>query len=229
MRTIVRTPANDLEASREFYRKLDFRVLSEDGSAWVTDGKVVVEIDPDPFARPGLVLHAGSWADEVRALGESTAITETDDGHLLSDPGGVWVYLVEGDPKVRFEAEHACFGRLGNFSGISLETTDPRRSVEFWRTLGFSKSMGSLDQGWVALEDEDGMTISLMAPLACPHLFFNPSLTYFNGGENPAVIRGIREAGIPITEEITCFSDDGSVDNVILRDPGGYGIFVFND
>ena len=54
-------------------------------------------------------------------------------------------------------------------------------------------------------------------------------MTYFNGGNNLAVIQDIREAGIPITEEITQFNDRGEVDNVIIRDPGGYGFFIFND
>ena len=58
---------------------------------------------------------------------------------------------------------------------------------------------------------------------------YNPSLTYFNGGKNLPVIAAIREAGIPITEEITHFNEDGIVDNVILRDPGGYGFYIFND
>lgn len=76
---------------------------------------------------------------------------------------------------------------------------------------------------------DDGFVISLMKPFSCPHLFFNPSMTYFNGKDNLAVIRKIREAGIPITQEITAFNTEGIADNVILRDPGGYGFFVFND
>ena len=68
-----------------------------------------------------------------------------------------------------------------------------------------------------------------MAANSCPHLFFNPSLTYFNSGRNPEVIAGIRAAGIPISEEITIFNKEGRVDNIIIRDPGGYGFFLFND
>ena len=47
--------------------------------------------------------------------------------------------------------------------------------------------------------------------MMCPHLFFNPSLTYFNGKEgNPKVITAVRDAGIPITEEITHFNREGA-------------------
>jgi hypothetical protein len=54
-------------------------------------------------------------------------------------------------------------------------------------------------------------------------------MTYFNGGNNMAVIGKIRSARIPIAEEITHFNKEGIVDNIIIRDPGGYGFFVFND
>jgi hypothetical protein len=69
-----------------------------------------------------------------------------------------------------------------------------------------------------------------MKPFSCPHLFFNPSLTFFNGKENnPKVIQKIRDLNIPITQEITAFNEEGLVDNIIIRDPGGLGFFVFND
>ena len=69
----------------------------------------------------------------------------------------------------------------------------------------------------------------IFAPNACPHLFFNPSLTYFNSGKNLEVVEKLRKADVPILEEITAFNPEGKVDNVILRDPGGFGFFVFND
>jgi len=73
------------------------------------------------------------------------------------------------------------------------------------------------------------MAVSFMQPNSCPHLFFNPSMTYFNGKNNLPIIAKIREAGIPITEEITHFNQEGIVDNIIIRDPGGYGFFIFSD
>ncbi len=68
-----------------------------------------------------------------------------------------------------------------------------------------------------------------MKPNACPHLFFNPSLTYFNGKNNIDIIAKIRALNISITEEITHFNKEGKVDNIIIRDPGGFGFFLFND
>jgi hypothetical protein len=63
-----------------------------------------------------------------------------------------------------------------------------------------------------------------MKPFSCPYLFYNPSLTFFNGKENnPKVIQKVRD----LTEEITAFNTEGIVNNVIIRDPGGFGLFVF--
>ena len=43
------------------------------------------------------------------------------------------------------------------------------------------------------------------------------------------IIEKIRELNFPITEEITHFNDQGIVDNIIIRDPGGFGFFLFSD
>ncbi|MBT7993740.1 MAG: hypothetical protein HN691_02595 [Bacteroidetes bacterium] len=118
---------------------------------------------------------------------------------------------------------------LGNSAGLSLETMDMELSFEIWQKLGFSTSMGSLGEGWISLKNTDNLTISLMRPLACPHLFFNPSLTYFNGEKNMEIIDHIRKIKIPITEEITYFNKENIADNIIIRDPGGLGFFLFND
>ena len=119
---------------------------------------------------------------------------------------------------------------MGSYAGISLETPNIKQSMQLWKALGFEVSMGGIDQGWVALSNSTGDAISLMQPMSCPHLFFNPSLTYFNGKTvNPIIIQKIRDLNIPITEEITVFNKDGIADNIIIREPGGYGFFIFND
>ena len=154
---------------------------------------------------------------------------EIEGGYLLSDSSGSRVYLMEGESGLSFQAAESSDAVLGNFAGMSLETTDIHRSVGLWEALGFEKGMGSVEQGWVTYTNADQFTVSFMKPNSCPHLFFNPSLTYFNSGKNPEVIEKIRALGIPITEEITAFNKEGIVDNIIIRDPGGYGFFIFND
>ncbi|NNF75479.1 MAG: hypothetical protein HKN00_09860, partial [Flavobacteriaceae bacterium] len=145
-----------------------------------------------------------------------------------ADPSGSWIYLLNGaGPELDISACGPPI--IGNFAGVSLESVDINKSVKLFQILGFKVTMGAIEQGWICLANADEFTVSLMKPFACPHLFFNPSLTYFNSGNNPAIIAKVRELQIPITEEITHFSKDGSVDNIIIRDPGGLGFFVFND
>jgi len=229
MKSVIHTPTNNIKESLDFYTSLQFKVISDKDPTVVTDGKAIIEINPDRFARAGLKLYKNTWRKEVAELEKTTAVTQLETGHLLSDASGVWIYLVEGSPGFEFEPKESSFAVPGKFAGLSLETTDLARSASIWTALGFTNSAGNTEAPYIACVSEDGLTVSVMKPLNCPHLFFNPSLTYFNGGQNLPVIEKIRKAGIPISEEITYFNKQGIVDNIIIRDPGGYGFFVFND
>ena len=162
-------------------------------------------------------------------LSKYTMVHEIPKGFLLNDLNGCWIYLIESDFPVVENAKGKNTAYPGNFSGLSLESTDTQRSLSIWEVLGFKIKIGNLNGGYIVLENSDGFNVSIMKPLTCPHLFFNPSMTYFNGGKNLENIKNIRAANIPITEEITHFNEEGIVDNIIIRDPGGYGFFIFND
>jgi hypothetical protein len=228
MKFLIQTPTNKLQNSIEFYSKLNFKTLSEDNPLIVTDGKAVIEINPDRFSRSGIKLFKNSWADEVSQLLEIVAVNPIKDGYLLSDPSGTWICLMETDPQPIFDPDENSFSILGNYAGMGFETTDINKSGKILEILGFSVTMGSVEQGWVTFGNKDLM-ISLFKPFSCPHLFFNPSLTYFNGKKNVEIIEKIRALNIPIAEEITVFNKEGNVDNIIIRDPGGLGFFIFND
>lgn len=229
MQTILQTPTNQIENSLDFYTKLDFKVISEKNPLLLSDGKVIIEINPDRFARAGIKLIDTSWESTIKDLKNITTVLKIESGYLLSDPSGTWIYLIENEKPPVYNLSNISSSVLGNFAGLSLESIAIQKSLDLWSVLGFSKTMGSIDQGWVSLQNKNKIGVSLMKPNSCPHLFFNPSLTYFNGKNNPAIIEKIRSLGIPITEEVTAFNKEGIVDNVILRDPGGYGFFVFND
>lgn len=228
MKTIIHTPTNKLKDSVDFYSKLQFKSLAGKPILF-SDGIAVIEVNPDRFARSGLKLFKASWAEEVSALKAITAVTEMPGGYLFSDPGGVWIYLVESEPVIKFKKTDNSFSVLGNFAGLSLETADIARAVRIFEILGFEKNNGSEEQGWISFVNGEDFKINIMKPLCCPHLFFNPSLTYFNGKNNLSVIEKIRSLEITITEEITHFNKNGTADNIIIRDPGGYGFFIFND
>lgn len=227
MQALIQTPTPYLDASLDFYSKLGFKQISENPIIF-SDGKANIEINPNRYARAGLRFFKDSWSFEISKLKAIAEIHPTKDGHLLADPSGVWIYLVDGKPGFDQKEEELSFSTLGNYMGISLESTDAKKSFEIYQILGFQLAFGSIDSGFFALT-ANGFSISIMKPNSCPHLFFNPSLTYFNGKNNLEVIAKIRSLPIPITEEITYFNKESIVDNIIIRDPGGLGFFIFND
>ena len=229
MTTHILTPTSNLEDSVVFYTFLGFQLISEKNPTVVTDGKAVVEIDPNRFIRAGIKVYTNKLDEYVTELKKLTQVVAIENGYVLSDPTGTYIYLTNQPVPVDYDVKENSFSSLGNYAGISLEAIDPELTIKVWKVLGFKTSSGSLEQGWVALTNNEGFGVSIMKPNQCPHLFFNPSLTYFNGGNNPEVIEKVREAQIPITEEITHFNSEGIVDNIIIRDPGGYGFFLFND
>jgi len=229
MNTLIQTPTPNLEKSTAFYRKLNWEQIS-DSPRVMTDGKAVILINPSRSARAGLLFYKSSWAEEKAIIGKQRPLWAVENGFGFTDPSGSWVYLLEGKSPVSYEPKEKSFGMTGNCAGFSLESGDMAASAEIYKTLGFKKTMGGIDQGWILFMNDAGFGISLMKPNSCPHLFFNPSITYFNGKEgNKVVIDNFRKAAIPITEEITEFNKEGIVDNVIIRDPGGLGFFIFND
>jgi hypothetical protein len=229
MQAIAQSPTNRLENSIDFYQKLGFKKIDTKDAVFFTDGKLIVEINPERYARAGIKLFKSSWAVEVEKLNALAAVNIIPNGYLLSDASGVWIYLMEAEPAWKAETAATSFSALGNYAGLSLETTDMKRSGAIYEALGFKIAMGNYEQPYMSF-DFNGFGISLMKPNICPHMFFNPSFTYFNGKEgNPKVIEKVRSLQIPIAEEITHFNKEGKVDNIIIRDPGGYGFFLFND
>ena len=222
------TPANDLDTSKEFYKKLNFEIISEAKPTLLADTNFIIEIVDDTYARPGLKLYKVDWTEELSKLREMTEVIEYDDGFLASDPNGVKAYLSTENFE-EYAKPKDLIGMTGNFAGISLEAVDVKGTCDFWACLGYEKNYGEFEQGWVTYTNGSDVVISIMKMQTCPHMFFNPGMTFFNSGDNPRIIQEIRDAGIPITEEITAFNPEGNVDNIIIKDPGGYGFFIFND
>jgi hypothetical protein len=223
---ILQTSTPAFEKSLEFYARLGYTVVED--TPFVTDGQVIIEINQDRYARPGIKLFSNDWQDVVARLPSHYQPLATKFGYLLMD-NGTWIYLVEEQFSLKVKSHLIPPSSLGKYAGVSLEVLAVDKAFEIWKLLGFKKTSGDTSKGWITIENESGFTISLMKPLVCPHLFVNPSLTYFNGSDNLAIIDEVRRSGVPIEEEVTHFNQDGIVDNLVLRDPGGLGIFVFND
>ncbi|GAF01458.1 hypothetical protein [Saccharicrinis fermentans] len=228
MQTLISSPSTNQATSLDFYKRLNFYTLSE-YPAIISDGKFLIEINTDKYARTGIKIINKSWENEINYLSERYPSFPIKDGYLIRDNNGVWIYLIESkELEITFNT-HQSRSYLGNFMGISVETTSFEHSISFWNTLGFVQVSGAAEQGWIVLANSDGFAVSLMLPLSCPHTFTNPSMTFFNNGKNLENISKIRQSNIPIKEEITAFNPQGIADNIIIQDPGGYNIFVFND
>jgi hypothetical protein len=228
MQIAIHTPTSNLSDSIDFYARLGFQNISEGQKTLFTEGTTLIEVNPDRHARAGIKLYKPEWEAEVTQLSKLTHIEPHKEGYLLSDPSGVWIYLVSADFAMPYDLEGPSNSVLGNYAGLTFETTDLIRSSNLYESLGFKKESGDPENGFVAYS-LNGFSITLIGPGKCPHLFFNPSMTFFNGKQNPAIIQKVRDLEISITEEITHFNPDGEVDNIIIRDPGGYGFFIFND
>lgn len=228
MEIIIHSPSPNPAESLAFYKKLGYQVKENQGNPILTDGMMLIELNPDSSARPGIKIIKSSWKNEVLKLEKLCQVYKTNDGYLINDFSGCWIYLVEDKEALNFELKGESFGLTGNFSGISLEASDVEKTFAIWSAVGFTLSHGKIGDNYVVL-DLNGFNVALMKPQTCPHLFINPSLTFFNGKNNLGLIKQIREANIPITEEITCFNKEQIVDNIILRDPAGYGMFIFSD
>ena len=228
MTAFIHTPTPDLAKSKDFFQQFNFQELSTEKGTYFSDGRCIIEINEDRFARPGVKLYQDSW-EEMKGKEVLGNIQSIEGGYLLSDPNGVRIYLMEGESPVSTDISEYPLSTLGNYMGISLEAVAFEATQRYWEALDFKLHMGTPEQGWIVLMHASGMGISLMKAQTCPHMFINPSLTYFNGKNNPAIIDKIRETSIQIYEEVTAFNEKGEVDNVILREPGGYGFFIFSD
>lgn len=226
MDLIIQTPTPNLVDSQTFYSNLGFTPIVN--SNCFTDGKSIIEIDTDRFSRPGIKLYANSWKEKVAELQKITKVVETKNGYLLGDTSGTWIYLIESDNPIAIP-DNCKNSMFGNNHGVSIETVDIETTSKIWNNLGFTTKYGSPEQGWISMASENGISINLMTPNSCPHLFLNPSISFFNGANNPEIIQKIRATGIQIKEEITHFNENGEVDNIIMSDPGNIGFFIFND
>ena len=223
----VKTATPAPEKTRDYWRRAGFE---PDSTGLLSDGQVRIEIDEARTARPGIVLRRTDLETVRQALAEFGPQHDlpSGDGFLIAAPSGTWVTVQTG-PSLPAPTPGESAAPLGSYAGISLETARFEESIRFWQALGFERTAGAEEQGWMSLTSEAAGTVSVMKPFACPHLFFNPGLTYFNSGRNPEILAELRRRGVEFAEEVTAFNERGEVDNVVLRDPGGLGVFVFND
>ena len=228
MQLTMQIPTANLNQSIVFYKKLGFEIRTQGLKILAIDSQICNEINQERTARIYIQLHQNSRNNSLLQLKDRTPIIKIEEGYLITDPNGIWIKLIEktlNEKAIRSNSKSL----LGNYGGVYIETLDVSKSYEFWSLLGFSSTSKDFSKGWIEIKSEAGDSISLLQAQQCPHLFFNPSLTYFNGFRNLEIIESIKKHNIGIREKVTEFNSKGEVDNIILRDSGGLGFFIFND
>lgn len=106
---------------------------------------MLLEINPANFARIGLKLYQADWKETIFLLKKIMAIIAIEGGHLVSDPNGVKVYLMNGKMNGNYEVIGKSKAIPVNFAGLSIEAVDVAKTVQFWELLGYKKTMGSIE------------------------------------------------------------------------------------
>ncbi len=227
--TLISPASSSIDESAEFYKKLRFQELATDSKlSLLAEQNMRIELNTNQFLRLGLKLYSEDWEPTLKALEDVVPILELDDDFAFREPNGLWIYLGTNPQENAFETS-ANESILGNFMGISLEVIDFESTYKIFKVIGYEVVMGKMDSGFVVLGHEHLPGISFMKPLTCPHKFINPSLTFFNGKKNKDLIKKVIETGIEPFEIPDAFGQPKEIENIILRDQGGWGIFMFND
>jgi len=223
----LQTPTPNLAKSIAYFKALGYEIKQYKNYTLAYDAALTILINTDRTARAGVTMIKKNWDEEVAKLKKHTNVIKKNGNYYFADPSGCWFHLLTKEIEEIPDTKTSCI--LGNYAGLSMESMDIQCSSRILQALNFELSAGAVEQGWLTFTDASKNNISIMAPFACPHIFVNPSVSFFNGAENLKIIENIRKLSIPIAEEITAFSKDGTVDNIILQEPGGYGFFVFSD
>ena len=227
MQLFLQTCTPNIQLSKNYFSALDFELKDLEGYTIAYDQQMHIMIDHNRGGRKGLTLIKENWDKEIAKITPHLRVIQKENVYYFISPSGTR-FALRAEAKIDIPVTQSkCM--LGNYAGVSIETLDIESSMAVMQALGFEHNSGSMEQGWVGYTDQDQNVISLMAPFACPHLFMNPSGTFFNSGTNPKIIAEVRKKQIPIFEEITVFNSKSEVDNIIMQEPGGLGFFVFND
>ena len=192
MKLTLQTPTADLNQSIVFYEKLGFEIQTLGSRIVALDAQNCIEINPERTARVCIQLHQSNWNKTLLELKSHTPIIKTKEGYLITDPNGIWIKLIveTWDEKITSSNYKSL---LGNYAGVCIETLEVSKSYEFWNLLSFSSKSKDFSKGWIEMKSEVGDSISLIKAQQCPHLFFNPSVTYFNGSRNLEINESIKK------------------------------------
>lgn len=228
--TLIAAPS--AEESLAHYRRLKYHEKQLGDQEWLFfDRMSCFILSAQRDARHGLRIYADDPTALRQLLDQITTTYDKKDGFCCMDPSGVYQHTTNEQLPTVPDQSAITNSLCGKNYGLGIESGRLAQSVEHYELLGY-KAEKALEENtmYYTMTHPTGPPITLYRPTICPHAFYSPSYTFFNGKEgNKKVIANLREAGTQIRQEITWFNDAGDVDNIIISDPGGFHSFIFND
>jgi len=203
---LLESPLIEIDKSIAFYTKLGFEISQEKDGYLAKENRFAILLNSSPSSKAAIHLYN---AEKTKSF---------------HGPSGILIHLIENECPYALGKKQSI---LGNYYGVSLETDSLENSFNLWNELGY-KGNYTPNQGWIEL-NKAGHHLSLHQTNQCPHSFFNPSLTFFNAQKNKEIIENIKQLEVPIEEEVIFSAEEKIAQNIILKDPGGLGFFIFND
>ena len=222
----------DLKESVAFYRRIGFRLLSQQIKdkdwALLTDDAIFILLNEDDETFSGITYLAPDMPQRAAGLEQSGLTFEdaqtSDDGIIqatLYDPNGIGVSLVRFNPTGLPNLDLNTETRCGIFGEYFIATDDYNKSVEFWKNLTFQPLHTQQTPYPHGVFSDGHLIIGLHERDA---EFDKPALSYF-APDMEMRLNGMKLEDIEFAKEYQ--DDDGKVRNAVLQSPDGYPIFLF--
>ena len=217
---------NDLEANAAFYKKLGFKVISQDNAPWpwimLSDGAVNIQLNNDGFEYFGLNYFDGEMAAKIDGLKKKDIafFMENNDPVPMSvmlDPdslmGIALIQYASPIAPILPKAE----GPLGILGEISIPVKDYEASSAWYQSVGF-KSQGKQTSPYLWGIHSDGLNL---IGLHQTNMFSKPTLTYFSLNSKETIQR-LRDAGLDVKDFMS-----GDSKNGVVVSPDGWPVNIF--
>jgi hypothetical protein len=211
-------------ATGQFLGTLGFSTIaSDDESTLLTDGNLYFDLRRAEKNKTMLsyCVHDVTNAVEMAQNLEIDIVEKSPHHVIVREPNGLLILLAGPDVVSLRDFEKKPSSLCGTFYEASLETNDVDRSIVWWQNVGFKVTAHK--DTWCTLDDGKIM-IGLYKKGNCPHLFRNPSLTYFEPDMGERIAE-LKKEGIQFLQEE---KEIGMKGHAIAESPDGQYFFLFS-
>jgi len=210
-------------AAEKFLDILGFRVIeSDETSTLLTDGNLYFDLRRSKQNTTMVSYCVNDIGNAVEmAQNLEIEIAEMSPHHvIMREPNGLLILLAGPGVISLREFDRNPMSIAGTLYEVSVETSDMERSIAWWQNVGFK--VLTRQQTWCTLDDGN-LKIGLYEKGSCPHLFRNPSITYFEPdmAERIATLKG---RGLTFAQEE---GEIGMKGHAIAESPDGQYFFLF--